>query len=76
MRRTGFREGTGKLLAPIQLGNWVVDGMVKLIELLINVVNLKELKVLKSSNQKVSSQDSFLGFEVTRMMNYRWKGKT
>jgi hypothetical protein len=76
MRRTGLREEAGKLLALIRLGNWVVDGMVKLIELLINIVNLKELKVLKSSNQKVSSQASLLGFEATRMMNYRRKGRT
>jgi hypothetical protein len=76
MRRTGLREEAGKLLALIRLGNWVVDGMVKLIELLINIVNLKELKVLKSSNQKVSSQANLLGFEVTRMMNYRRKGRT
>ena len=76
MRRTGLREEAGILLALIRLGNWVVDGMVKLIELLINIVNLKELKVLKSSNQKVSSQANLLGFEVTRMMNYRRKGRT
>jgi len=44
-----------KLLALRWLGSEVMDGMVKLIELLINVVNLKELKVLISSDQKVSS---------------------
>ena len=76
LRRTGFCEEPGKLLALIRLGCLVVDGTVKLNELLLNVVNSGKLKVLICFDQKVSSQVSPLVFGVTRMLCYWRKGRT
>ena len=53
-----------------------LSGMVNESELLINLVMHGELKMLISSNQKVSSQVQRLNGSLTEMMRSRRKGRT
>ena len=53
-----------------------LSGLVNESELLINLVMHDELKMLISSNQKVSSQVQRLNGSLTEMMRYRRKGRT